>query len=222
MIFRRQRHKKEKRFRWIALKLSVLMILIFVLQVIFPAITENFLLVSDEKFERPWLFVTSIFLHGSLTHLLFNIFALFLFGSLLEKKIGSNQFLFFFLLTGIIAGIVGSLFYERMLGASGAIYGIIGMLTAIQPLTMVFAFGVPMPIFIASILWILVDFGSFTSSLAGIPGGIANAAHLAGIFSGIFFGLIFRRYLRWQRLRERGVASRYTYHEDRLRRLEKI
>lgn len=218
MLFRKNQRKKQ--FRWVALKLTILIFLIFIFQVLFPFITDIFSLVSADVVSRPWILVTSIFLHGSLTHLLFNMFALFLFGSLLEKQIGSNRFIFYFFLTGIIASLVASYFYPASLGASGAIYGIIGMLTILRPFTLVWAFGVPMPMIVASVLWVLADFSGLFSSLQGNPVGIANAAHLAGIFSGALFGFMFRRFLKWKRLKGRGLAKRYAHYERQKRRLE--
>ncbi|MBU2496736.1 MAG: rhomboid family intramembrane serine protease [Nanoarchaeota archaeon] len=198
---------QRKKFKWTALKLTGIIFIIFILQFLFKGLTENFMLISSDIYSRPWILITSILLHGSITHLLYNMFALFLFGSLLEKKIGSRNFLIVFFLTGIIASLIASLFYERSLGASGAIYGIMGMLTILQPFMLVWAFGVPMPMIIASILWILMDFAGFTSYLQGTPGGIANAAHLAGIFSGAFFGFFFRFFEKWKRKRM-GIIRR--------------
>lgn len=196
-------YRRKKQFNWIALKLVGIIFLIFMLQLIFKGITENFSLVASDITSRPWILLTSIFLHGSITHLLFNMFALFLFGSFLEKVIGSNRFLTIFFLTGLIASFAASLFYARSLGASGAIYGVIGMLTVLRPLMPVWAFGVPMPMIIASILWVLIDFAGFSSYLQGVPGGIANVAHLAGFFSGALFGFSFKRFLRWRKARAR-------------------
>ena len=213
--------KRQKKFQWIALKISLLILVIFILQVIFPQVTESFSLVSSEIASRPWLLLTSIFLHGSIVHLLYNMFALFLFGSLLEKHVGSARFIFIFLFTGIIASIAAAFFYPASLGASGAIYGIIGALVVLKPFMLVWAFGVPMPMIIAGILWGLIDFAGFSSYLSGLPSGIANAAHLAGIFSGVFLGLILRNYLRWQKLKRRGLARKYAYHEERMKRIER-
>ncbi len=177
------------KFRWYALKLTLLVIIIYILQIFFSSITDNLVLISSDVYERPWILVTAIFLHGSLLHLLYNSFALALFGSILEKKIGSYNFLLIFFLTGIISSLAAALFYDSALGASGAIFGIIGMLAAISPLLIVPAFGAPMPVLMAAILWALVDF----IGLTGQSGGIANAAHLAGLFSGLVIGFLFFR-----------------------------
>lgn len=188
--------RQKKRFNWTAVKLVIFMILIFILQSFFSSLTENFSLVAADVASRPWILITSVFLHGGIAHLLFNILSLFLFGSFLEKKVGTSKFLFVFFFTGLVASIAASFFYERALGASGAIYGIIGALVVLQPLLPVFAFGVPMPLIVASVFWILLDFAGFSSYLAGLPSGIANAAHLAGIFSGIVLGLLIKGFIK--------------------------
>ena len=58
-----------------------------------------------------WRFVSAIFLHGSITHLAYNMFALFFFGIALEKFIGSKKFLFVYFFSGIIANIISINFY---------------------------------------------------------------------------------------------------------------
>src|SRR3989344_9593651 len=116
-------------FRWTAVYLSLFIVLIFVIQIIIPSITDSLLLVSSEVIQRPWILVTSIFLHVDLRHLMGNIFGLVVFGLLLEKVIGYRKFLLVFFITGIIAGISALFLYDRVLGVSGALFGIIGTLT---------------------------------------------------------------------------------------------
>jgi membrane associated rhomboid family serine protease len=109
---------------------------------------------------------------------------------MLEALIGPRRFLSLFLITGIAANIVSFPFYDSALGASGAIFGVIGALIIIRPGMMVFAFGLPMPIFIAGILWIFGDLiGLF------MPSNVANLAHLAGILFGFLFGAYYRKYI---------------------------
>ena len=149
-----------------------------------PNFTETFIL--NEKATQDlqiYRFVTAIFLHGDITHLLYNLFALLFFGIILEKKIGSNIFLITFLLSGIIANIIAVNFYTSSLGASGAIYGILGALTILAPFIMVWAFGLMMPMFIASILWIIADILRALGAFG--PTNIGSYAHLSGIAIGI-------------------------------------
>jgi len=178
-----------EKFKYYALKISGICIIIFILQIIFSGFTDLFLLLGLQSFEQPWRLVTSIFLHGSATHLLFNLFALVLFGSILEKVIGSRRFLLVFFITGIFASILSAFFYEAALGASGAIMGLIGCLTILRPKMIVWAFGMPLPLFIAAILWAFADLGGF---FAIVQDNTANIAHLAGLGFGLIIGTFLR------------------------------
>ncbi len=106
------------------------MFILFLTQLLISGFTELFLL-NSSSYLQIWRFVTAIFLHGGLAHLLYNIFALALFGSMLERLIGSTRFLMVFFVTGVLANIVSVNFYDSSLGASGAIFGVIGALIVI-------------------------------------------------------------------------------------------
>jgi membrane associated rhomboid family serine protease len=180
--------------KYYALKLCLLCIVVFFIQLFSDSFTD-LLLLNSEAFYQPWRFLTSIFLHGSVTHLLYNIFALALFGTFLESFIGSKKFLLLFLATGIVANLIAVNFYPSSLGASGAIFGVIGALVVIRPGMIVWAFGLPMPLFIAGVLWATGDFiGLF------VPSNIGNIAHLSGMFLGLIFGLFFRDWKRRKRV----------------------
>lgn len=179
-----------KKIKFYSLWFCLISILVFILQVIIPGFTEIFVL-NQLAYSQIWRFVTSIFLHGSTVHLFYNLFALFFFGIALEKLIGSKKFLFVFFASGIIANIVSVNFYGSSLGASGAIMGIIGTLTIIKPLMMVWAFGLILPMFIAAILWVIGDIlGVF------MPSNVGNIAHLSGIGIGFLIGLVLRNYIK--------------------------
>jgi len=147
-------------------------------------------------FQYPWMFVTSIFLHASIDHILFNMIALFFFGTYLEKMVGPRLFLVVF----FVAGIVGNFGYMltapgstvAAIGASGAIYGIVGMLAVLTPMTMVYVyFIVPMPMVVFAALYAVLDFvGLFT------PSDIAHGAHIAGLAVGIVIALYLRQRYR--------------------------
>ena len=170
--------------------ISVFCVIVFILQSIVPGFTELFLLnqKATNNYEI-WRFVSSIFLHGSLSHLAFNLFALLFFGFILEKTIGSRKFLVSFLVSGIIANIVAINYYNSSLGASGAIYGLLGMLTILKPMMMVWAFGLIIPMFIASIMWVTADVLRILGAFG--PTNVGSIAHLSGIVVGIVFGIIF-------------------------------
>jgi uncharacterized protein len=191
--------------RFFTLWLSGLCIIVFILQLVVPGFTEFFILNKNaiNNYEI-WRFVSAIFLHGSVIHLLYNLFALFVFGLILEKKIGSYRFLFVFFFSGIIANIISVNFYASSLGASGAIMGIIGCLTIISPLMMVWAFGLLMPMFIAAIVWVIGDIlGVF------MPSEVGNIAHLSGVGVGFLIGLILRRF-RVKKMEGRNSVVRFN------------
>ena len=178
---------RKDRFRFYALKLCCWMFVVFLIQLLFEGFTELFLL-DSEYYVEVWRFISAIFLHGGLAHLLYNIFALGLFGSMLERLIGSRRFLIVFFASGILANIVSVNFYDSSLGASGAIFGVIGALIVVRPLMVVWAFGLPMPLFIAGILWAVGDLiGLF------VPSNVANLAHLSGMFFGLLLGIFYRK-----------------------------
>ena len=128
---------------------------------------------------------------ADINHLMFNMFALFFFGSFLESIIGEKRFLILFLTTGILVNILTIPFYQASLGASGAIFGLLGTLTVLRPkATVFFGFFMPMPLILAAGIYLLLDLvGVFFSS------GTANLAHIAGLGLGALFGFYWRRIL---------------------------
>lgn len=163
-------------------------ILLFALQQIIPGFTESLLLISSHALSEPWRFVTSIFVHADLLHLGYNMLALFFFGLVLESVAGARIFLVIFFLAGIDASFASLFFYERSLGASGAVYGIIGALAALRPRLTAFALGVPMPMIAVAAAYLLLD-------ILGVfyPTNVANIAHITGLFIGAAAGLLLRR-----------------------------
>jgi membrane associated rhomboid family serine protease len=145
------------------------------------------------QLERPWTVVTSIFLHapwqnGLFYHILFNMITLYFFGTFLVNLIGDKLFLLIF----VLGGIVGNLFYmiippnaAPVIGASGAIFALGGVLVIMRPNLRVFVFPIPVPI----PLWAAVLGGFF---LTFFLANIAWQAHLGGIVFGLVAGLFFR------------------------------
>ena len=173
--------------RSVTITLAVITAAVFVLQIISPAITNDFSLVSAEVFSHPWTLLTSIFLHGGIEHLFYNMFALVLFGLILEQIIGSKKFFILYFSSGLIASLATIPFYQSSLGASGAIFGILGALAILRPRMVVWISFIPMPMFLAVFVWAAIDlFGIF------FPSNIANAAHLAGLGLGVAYGFYLR------------------------------
>lgn len=199
-----------------AIGLVAACVVLFLIQAIFPSVTDHFALYSSRVASEPWLLVTSMFLHGDFAHLFFNMFALGLFGILLESITGSRKFLLVYFSAGIIASIGSALFYPASLGASGAIYGVLGALTVLRPRMRVWVWMIPMPMYVAAIFWAFLDLVGFFA-----PSGVANAAHLFGLGAGIAAGFILRGKFRLPRRRSsdplsEGDRKRIEKYFDRL------
>ncbi len=191
----------------VVLPLIIATILIFILQIVLGNwFTESFMLISADISTRPWILLTSMFLHGSASHLFFNMYGLFLFGPLLEHRIGAKKFLFIYLLSGIIAASASAPFYEAALGASGALMGMLGTLIILMPnLRLLLFFAIPTPLWVAGIIWVAIDlFGVF------MPSGVANIAHLVGMGSGLLYGI----YLKKQRKTHEARFEHKTHMDD--------
>lgn len=168
----------------------ILNIIFFILQIALGRnFTNSFTLVSGDVFARPWILLTHMFLHGGVNHLLFNMYALFMFGTLLEQRISVKRFLLAYLASGIIAAFMSSFFYKSSLGASGAIMGVIGALIILMPdLGLLLFFVIPTPLWMAGIIYALMDiFGIF------FPSGVGNIAHLVGMGTGLLYGLYLKK-----------------------------
>ncbi len=202
------------KYRFYSLWLCAIIIVVFLFQLFVKGFTD--LLILDEtSFIQPWRFFTAIFLHGDAGHLLYNLFALALFGSILEKLVDGRKFLLIFFFTGIIANLISINFYSSSLGASGAIFGVIGALIVIRPSLPIWAFGIPMPIFLAGILWGAGDLLGAVAYFAGNPiNNTGNIAHLSGMLFGLLMGLFFRQ----KEVKENRIT--YRFNENQIRRWE--
>lgn len=194
------------------MKLSLICLVVFGMQIFIPGFTELFVL-NQKVFEGEiWRYLTAVFLHGSAVHLIYNLFALLLFGFALERMIGSNKFLVVFLSSGILANIIAVNFYDSSLGASGAIYGILGMLAVLKPFMIVWAFGLLMPMSVAAVLWAIGD-------ILGVFGfgaqNVGNIAHLSGIGVGILIGMFLKEKRRAREHRIRIPENYVKSWEER-------
>ncbi|PSQ14692.1 rhomboid family intramembrane serine protease [Halobacteriales archaeon QS_7_69_60] len=147
--------------------------------------------------EYVWTWVTSIFAHGGPSHLLFNAIALYFFGPIVERQVGSKKFAALFLVSGIAAGLgqvgLGVVTGEtaNVLGASGAIMAIMGVLSMTAPeLKVLLFFVIPMSVRTLTVLFAGFSIFAVASNTGG-PGllsGVAHFAHLVGLFVGLWYG----------------------------------
>lgn len=149
--------------------------------------------------------ITSIFLHGGWLHLFFNMLFLWVFGDNVEDALGHWKFLLFFLLSGIAGDLAHTYASPQstvpLIGASGAISGILGAYLVLHPrasVLVLFMNFIPMrlPAFLVLLSWIGFQFISLAASGARPDaGGTAWWAHIGGFATGIILILPFRRRL---------------------------
>jgi len=197
--------------RYFSIGIALICIIVFIFQQIIPGLTDVLLLNKNAVSGEIWRFLTSIFLHANLSHLVLNLFALIMFGLILEKLIGSKRFLIIYFSAGILANIFAVFFYSNSLGASGAIFGIIGALAVIRPLMTVWVFNLPLPMFVAAIIWAGID-------ILGVlfPTDVGNIAHLTGLAAGLALGFYFR-IKHFRNLEVRANYARINIPENYMR-----
>jgi membrane associated rhomboid family serine protease len=145
---------------------------------------------------RVWQVATYLFLHspGSITHILFNMLAVWMFGVDLERRWGTRGFLTYYFVTGIGAGICTVLvtclpfagaqesYRAVTIGASGAVYGLLlawGVLFPSRQILFMLLFPLPARVYV-----ILMGAIAFFSALSATSNGVANVAHLSGLLIG--------------------------------------
>ncbi|MEO6454248.1 MAG: rhomboid family intramembrane serine protease [Ginsengibacter sp.] len=188
----------------VVLNLIIINVLVWVAQLIFdrtfglsnmvalyPLNSGNF---------SPYQLVTHMFAHAwydrdgiVLSHILFNMLALWMFGSILERMWGPKRFLIFYLACGLAAGVAHILFvqYAPAVGASGAIMGLLAAFAYLFPNTEMYIFGA-LPIkakFVVAIYAAVDLFGGF----GGSNDNIAHFAHLGGLVMGFILVIIWNK-----------------------------
>lgn len=180
---------------------------------LFTLINENFMVESfamffpASRFFRPWQILTHMFMHGGWAHILFNMYALVTFGSVVERNLGSNKFLTFYFVTGFGAALLHTgveylqaqyylahadtaglqsyynLLRTPTLGASGAIFGILVAFAMIYPestLTLIFP-----PVSLSAKWFVLIYVGiELLLGVNNLADGVAHFAHLGGALFG--------------------------------------
>ena len=158
-------------------------------------------------FKRIYPFFTSMFLHAGWMHIIGNMIFLYIFGRNIEHRMGHIRYFLFYLLTGVIAGIIQFLISPSsvipIVGASGAISGVLGayllffpkskILTVVPILFFVRLIYIPATVFI--FVWFLIQFlgGINSADRAADAGGVAFWAHIGGFAAGLILAQYFDR-----------------------------
>ena len=146
----------------------------------------------------PWQLVGYMFMHGNFSHIIFNLIALWMFGLPLEQRWGTSRFMFYYFLTGIGAGLLQVLVSDSIvIGASGAVYGILLAFGMTYPDKYIFMLFPPIPM---KAKYFVLLFGAIElfSGVTGLNSGIAHFAHLGGMV----FGFVLIKYWKF-----RGVST---------------
>jgi len=181
--------------------INVIMFILFTW--LMPKIGDQLILYyfSSPNF-KPWQPLTSMFMHASINHIFFNMLGLFFFGIILEQVWGSAKFLRFYLYSGIGAFLFQWAFWYwqyqgtpelnqvAMLGASGAVMGVLGGVAMLAPDMRVQLLFPPVELKMKYLvlIYFLID---LYSGLAN-QGGIANFAHIGGLFTGLLIAFIWK------------------------------
>jgi len=188
-------------------------------------INENFMISTfalfypTSQYFRWWQILTHMFMHGSIWHIFFNMYALYIFGCVVERMIGTRKFLIFYFLCGFgaaalhigVEAIQASALMNQIaegsqaaaqsymqlkmtptVGASGAIYGVLigyAMLFPTARLTLIFP-----PITLSAKAWVLIFVGiELLTGITGTADGVAHFAHLGGMLVGWLLILWWRK-----------------------------
>jgi membrane associated rhomboid family serine protease len=134
-----------------------------------------------------------MFAHGGFFHLFFNMFVLWMFGTMLERTWGPKRFLIFYLSCGLAAGIAHLLLeFSPAVGASGAIMGLFAAFAYLFPNTEMFIFPIPAPVKAKYAVAIMAAFDLF-GGVSPSGSNIAHFAHLGGLAMGFILVLIWNK-----------------------------
>ena len=172
----------------------------------------------------PLTLVTSMFLHGGIMHLLGNMLFLWVLGDNVEDALGHVRYVFFYLICGVLAALTHAGIEPAskipMVGASGAISGVIGAYLVLHPKApikvLVSYFIVWMPAYVVLGFWAGFQFLSAAMATGGAGGGVAWWAHIGGLIAGVV--LIFPMKKRDVRLLDPGRKFDPAMHVEKSRR----
>jgi membrane associated rhomboid family serine protease len=186
------------RFYNATIALIVVNVAFFLLGALAPRFLYSYLALTPlDVFQRGelWQVVTYMFVHGGFWHIAFNMLALFMFGGPLERRWGSPEFLLYYFVTGVGAGVAtlvvnwyAGLGAVAVIGASGAIFGVLLAFATEFPDTRVLLFWV-LPV--RAPLAVLVFSGlELFFLVSGTRSGVAHLTHLAGLLFGYLYFLV--------------------------------
>jgi membrane associated rhomboid family serine protease len=192
--------------RWV-LRLIMANVIVYFLELASPQVINLLLFVPMETLYRPWTVVTYMFLHdpSGFGHIFFNMLSLWFFGPRVEDRLGGRAFLGLYFTSGIGGALLSLLLapYSPILGASGAVFGVLLGYAWFWPRNQMLIWGI---IPIEARWMVLVMTGlSLWGGYRG-AGGIAHFAHLGGFLGGYIFLRLLARRSGAERFRRQSMA----------------
>ena len=174
-----------------------------------------------------WQLFTYLFMHGGIFHIFFNMFVLWMFGKDLESQWGKMEFLLFYFVCGIGAGLITVLFSVNsivpIVGASGAIYGLLLAYGFTYPNQMVYLYGL-VPI---KVKYMVLGLGAiaFFASLSASQSNVSHITHLSGMIIGlifIYFNINWKVIKLWYiRMRLKGLSQQPAKQDNEEAQMKK-
>lgn len=215
-VTRRRPRKRQGFWNMLSLTNRIIAINVLVFVFIFPflfserlgPIVIEYVAINPSLFLQGfvWTLITSMFMHGSFFHLFANMISIFFIGNFIERLIGRKRFIWFYMIAGFVGGLmfVGLAYVGQFVpwgasvfggvdafavGASGALFGVGGLLAVLIPrMRVLLMFIIPMPMWIAMIV---LMFGLWAVSIgANLP--LGNTAHFGGLVVGVAYGVYLR------------------------------
>jgi membrane associated rhomboid family serine protease len=203
----------------------------FVLTLFVRSLVDYLALSPQDVLERGWIWqpATYMFLHGDLFHILFNLLGIWMFGTELERMWGTRYFARYYAISGLggaaammllallPTGLGDQIYSARIIGASGALFGLLlayGLYFPDRPILMMLFFPIPARYFV-----MIMGGIALLSTVGASGGGIAHGAHLGGLVTGYLYlkrgrgGLaaeIKYRYVKWKMNRLRKKFDVYS------------
>ena len=186
----------------VVLNLIIINALVYVAQMILDktmGLTNILALYSYNSPEfKPYQLVTHMFAHSPATffHILFNMYALWMFGSVLERVWGPKRFFIFYMVCGLAAGVAQMFLMDingAAVGASGAIMGLLAGFAYLFPNTQFYILPIPFPIKAKYIVAIYAAIDIFGGFHPGAADNVAHFAHLGGLIMGFILVMIWNR-----------------------------
>lgn len=177
---------------------------VYIAMTLIPAVNALFseylqLFWFESPYYHTYQFVTYMFLHGGFWHLFSNMFALWMFGRTLEYELGSRRFFIYYMICGIgaallqmgVAAITGDIYF-RLVGASGAVMGLLLAFGVMHPNNEIYIMPLPFPI---KAKWFVIGYAVLEIALgwSGAESGVAHFAHVGGMLWGLLLLLYWRK-----------------------------